>query len=194
MSTRGFIGFVIDGTEKIAYNHSDSYPSYLGARVLKDVRELARDLDALKAAARNLKLVDEDTAPSDSEVLLLAKHANLGVGSGDPADWYVLLRELQGELAETLDVGYMIDYASFALSSLHCEWGYLVDLDAETFEVYTGFQTEPPTQGRWAGLPKEEDVDSQFRYFAVELVAKWSLDELPEEDEFLRATADEDEE
>ena len=34
MSTRGFIGFVIDGTEKIAYNHYDSYPSALGLNVL----------------------------------------------------------------------------------------------------------------------------------------------------------------
>lgn len=30
MGTRGFITFVIDGVEKTAYNHFDSYPSNWG--------------------------------------------------------------------------------------------------------------------------------------------------------------------
>lgn len=192
MSTRGFIGVVIDGVEKIAYNHSDSYPSWLGSRFLKDLRELTRDPEAFKAAARNLTLVDEDTKPTKAQIAALAKHANTSVSSGNPEEWYVLLRDLQSELAGTLDAGYIIDYADFALSSLHCEWGYLADLDAGVFQVYKGYQTEPPKKGRWAGLPKEEDIDSQFRYFAVELVGEWPLDALPEEDALLQVENDDE--
>jgi hypothetical protein len=194
MSTRGFIGVVIDGTEKLAYNHSDSYPSWLGVHFLGAVADLMdRGLEEFKTKARNLRLVDEDEKPTDAEMVALARHANLGVSTGDPAEWYVLLRNLQGELAETLDVGYMIDYATFALHSLHCEWGYLVDLDREVLQAYKGFQTEPPKKGRWAGLPKEEDIDSQFRYFAVELVGEWPLSNLPDDDAILALEGGDDE-
>lgn len=35
MSTRGAYGFILNGEEKITYNHCDSYPSYLGINILK---------------------------------------------------------------------------------------------------------------------------------------------------------------
>lgn len=38
MGTRGFVGFVIDGQEKIGYNHFDSYPDGLGVDVLSWLR------------------------------------------------------------------------------------------------------------------------------------------------------------
>jgi len=44
MSTRGFIGFVVDGVEKIFTRGSDAYPREAGADVL---RWLTRNRDAL---------------------------------------------------------------------------------------------------------------------------------------------------
>ena len=35
MGTRGIVGFVSGGQEKLTYNHSDSYPSGLGVAVLE---------------------------------------------------------------------------------------------------------------------------------------------------------------
>ena len=39
MSTSGAWGFIRNGIEKITYNHSDSYPLWLGAAILKFVAE-----------------------------------------------------------------------------------------------------------------------------------------------------------
>jgi hypothetical protein len=39
MGTRGTWGFVLDGEEKLTYNHFDSYPDCLGVEVLDALRE-----------------------------------------------------------------------------------------------------------------------------------------------------------
>jgi len=187
MGTRGFIGLIIDGHEKITYNHFDSYPEHLGVHVLSDLRDLlSTGLESLREKARALQLVDEESN-------------------------YHRLRDLQGELKMSLEAGELIDDHNFPLDSLFCEWGYLVDLDAETFEVYRGFQKELPTLGRWVGRPTpEEDVENYqthvdlckkdsrvpwlprvSEYKAVECVAAWPLDEaLPTDEELVFATRD----
>ncbi|SVD17359.1 uncharacterized protein METZ01_LOCUS370213, partial [marine metagenome] len=43
MGTRGAIGFTIDGQNKLTYNHMDSYPEWLGARILAMLR--TNDID-----------------------------------------------------------------------------------------------------------------------------------------------------
>lgn len=66
MGTRGFVGFVVDGVEKIAYNHSDSYPGGLG----EDVRAWLAgvDLNATRELAVALKVVQPDTEPTDVQI------------------------------------------------------------------------------------------------------------------------------
>jgi hypothetical protein len=39
MGTRGLFGFRCDGTDKLAYNHLDSYPDCLGEKMLTCIRE-----------------------------------------------------------------------------------------------------------------------------------------------------------
>ena len=68
-----------------------------------------------------------------------------------------LLRGTQGKPGKILRAGYYEDAKEFPLDSLFCEWGYLVDLDAGTLEVYRGFQKSSPTEGRWAGRPTLEE-------------------------------------
>lgn len=187
MGTRGFVGVVVDDEIKIGYNHFDSYPSGIGVDVLKDVKELVTDLDGYRAAARALKPVPE----------------------GEHDENYSRLRALQGKLLDTLRAGEIVDAGDFPVDSLFCEWGYLVDLDHDTFDVYKGWQKSPPKDGRWAGRPTQQELDEQAdwarklyedgkindrqlafyleppEYFAVELVATWDLNDLPDEDKFL---------
>ena len=40
MGTRGVIGFRIDDKDKVMYNHMDSYPEYLGVKILEDIDEI----------------------------------------------------------------------------------------------------------------------------------------------------------
>ncbi len=181
MSTRGLFGVVIDGEVKAAYNHSDSYPSWLGKRMVEQVTDMLDrwGIEDMRKHARNLVLVDESTAPTADQIETLKGFSNLGVGNQTDDDWYCLLRELQGDLTDTLTVGYMIDGNDFAKDGLFCEWGYLVNLDDGVLEVYKGFRQDPHTDGRFA------DLDGSSGYAPIALIATYPFDDLPKDIEFL---------
>jgi len=180
MGTRGLWGFIEGEKEYLTYNHWDSYPSGLGDTVLKYVRETPED--EMRAAVKALTLVDEDDTPTEEQIELLKEWANLSVGEQRLDSWYSLLRETQGDPDATLGCGFMIEGADFAQDSLFCEWAYVVDLDARTFEVYKGFQKEPHEAGRFADRfeHKERRDDGVGQYQPVALVRSYSFDELPE--------------
>jgi len=180
MGTRGFLGFVIDGAEKITYNHFDSYPEGLG----NDVRDWLSTVDLAQAAdsARMLRVVDPDSVPTAEEKEALQQYADAHVGSQRLDDWYVLLRHTQGEPALILAAGVMGDSAEFPLNSLFAEWGYIVDFDSQMFEVYKGFQHEPHEEGRFASRTGDGMHEG---YYPCRLIAQWPLSQIPSEEEFL---------
>jgi hypothetical protein len=185
MGTRGFVGFVVDGTEKITYNHNDSYPGGLGVDVLGFARG---DMQAAREQARALRLVTDDVPPTGEQKAALAGLADLGVGRQADDDWYVLLRRTQGDPAAILRSGYMIDSHDFPADSLFAEYGYVVDFDAGTFEAYRGFQTEMHDKGRFA-----DQAPRDTGYHPVALVASWPLDNLPDDDVFVAVVEGDDE-
>lgn len=156
MGTRGLMGLVIDGEVKATYNHYDSYPSGLGEEILK----LVRSGGISKAAAVHLEVVDADAEATPEQIAKYSKYADTGVSSGELTEWYVLLRHLQGDLEGYLEAGVMADGSAFATDSLFCEWGYLINLDDNTLEVYKGFnKIGDPIKGRFAvGAPTEPQV------------------------------------
>lgn len=86
-----------------------------------------------------------------------------------------LLEVATGDLDALLDAGIVLDGSNDPADSLICEWGYLIDLDRAVFEVYRGFQTSPPTAGRFT---QRTPVDP--RYHPVALHASWPLTDLPD--------------
>lgn len=182
MGTRGFLGFVADGVEKIAYNHSDSYPEHLGQHVLDWLR--TADLELARRAATELRVVNEDAAgPNDEEIAALSRFADRGVGERtERPTWYQLLRRVQGRPDAILAAGFLEDASTFPLDSVFAEWGYVVDFDTEMFEVYRGFQKEPHDKGRFADRPS---LDRD--YWPCALVASWPLKELPSDEDFVAA-------
>lgn len=175
MGTRGAVCLVADDAEKVIYNHFDSYPDGLGNAVLAWLqKELSTgDESALRRQAASLRPVP-DTEPTDDDFTRLAEFHDPNVSSG--RDWYSLLRGTQGDLSAMLRAGLYEDAADFPRDSLFCEWAYVVDFDGRAFEVYEGFRTTPPTDGRWAEQP---GTDERGQYFPVQRVARWSFDELP---------------
>lgn len=206
MGTRGFITFVVDGEEKTAYNHWDSYPSALGETVLHFLaahrHEVTCDLHkgasgAVVDQARKLRVVDGASKPTAEDIARFSKFswsaAQHGGGKDlrDGQEWYDLLHETQGKPALILEAGVIEDARDFPRDSLFAEWGYVVDFDAGKFEVYEGFQKSRHDKGRFADrTPPNHKVGG---YFPVALIASWPLDALPDDAAFIAATEGDDE-
>lgn len=185
MGTRGFMSFAANGETKTAYVNNDSYPGGLGVDILDWLRSTT--LDFAKQKAAELRVVGDDTEPTDADIERLKVYANSRVGDrSDRMSWYQLLRETQGDPAATLAAGVMEDSNNFPADSLYAEWGYVVDFDAMAFEVYRGFQTVRHRAGRFADLPQGRNRD----YFPVRLVKSWPLSDLPDNAAFLAVEED----
>jgi len=173
MGTRGLMGVRVDGVDKLTYNHWDSYPSGLGQDILEYLQTANMDEEVEKA--KKLRLVQEDDAPSATDIAKYRKHANIKVGERNIEDWYCLLRKLQGKLPETLTAGVMIDSHEFINDSLFCEWGYIVNFDEMVLEIYKGFQETPHSKGRYASAASTPDRG----YYPCALIKVFSLNDLP---------------
>jgi len=183
MGTRGFVGFVIDDREAIAYNHANSYPGGVGLDVLAWLNHA--NLDVAAKFAKNVRVVSSDTFPDEEDIERLERYLNRYVSRRDDGQitWYQLLRGTQGSVGEMIAAGVVEDASQFPrVDSVSCEWGYLVDFDAKRFEVYCGMQKQPHADGRFAGAGRDEDG-----FYPCRLVASWPLDERPDEDAFLAA-------
>lgn len=173
MGTRGLMAFVIDGDTKAGYVHSDAYPSGLGADVLEWLRE-QYEYDAVTLSyqraryfAQRLVVVDDNTVPTTAQQYELRRFANPRVSSEKHDDWYVLLREAQGDPAKTLEAGFIYGDTTiepYRLGSGH-EYIYVVDFDKKTFTA-SGYG---------------------------HLLGSWSFDELPTKEDFIAKTEPEDE-
>jgi hypothetical protein len=144
MSTRGLWGFNLDGELKVRYSHSDSYPSWLGIHLAKDLQ--GQDLGELADYVRLIRMVAGDAIPTAKE--LAALPGDLSARLGD--DWSECLRNLDFDLVGTLALGIMADYRDFGYDSLFCEWAWIVDLDGHAFTVYRGGPAKTTSRGFWA--------------------------------------------
>lgn len=183
MGTRGIMAVHVDGKTTGSYNHFDSYPSGLG----KDIVSFLRTAHIEQAAemARMLIPVSEDAEPTQEQIDACVDRGlcDSSVGGGNGLEWYNLLRNQQGDLGKTLESGFILDGTSFANDSLFCEWGYVVDFDANTFEVYRGFQQAPHNEGKFA----RDEADRG--YYPIRLVASFPLNAIPNDWEAVVAEA-----
>jgi hypothetical protein len=146
----------------------------------------------LTRAVRTLRLVREKEPVTLADVERLAPWTETYVSRrlepGELPDWYQLTRRTQGDPAEIIACGYVLDAAEFPRDSLFAEWGYVIDLDEGDLEVYVGFQTVPHDVGRFAARGSLKDTPGyEYRsteYFPCRRIAAWPLAELPTYVEF----------
>jgi hypothetical protein len=155
MGTSGVMAFVLDGETKAGYVHFDAYPEHLGAEILVWLRQSWQRYEVY-ALVRSLKVVDDSTTPTPEQIEALKQYANTNVSSHQLDEWYVLLRETQGDPDATLKAGYV--YGDHKVEPYRLgyfgEYMYVVDFDTKTFTA-TGYGHE---LGRWsfAELPTRE--------------------------------------
>jgi len=147
VSTNGFITFVAEGERKSAYNHSDSYPDWLGVRVLKWLRAAREQPDEVAAKIKRLRMVSDHgpgrSEPTAEQREALARFEDDGVASPDEP-WYRLLRLTQGDPGLILLVGYAVDAGE------PYGYEYIIDADQRTFSL------DGHTWG-WDHLPSDEE-------------------------------------
>ena len=174
MSTHGFVGVRAEGCDYLQYNHSDSYPTWLGREMLKAVREVP--VAEFREAARQWTLVDEQDRPTDSQLRqlypLLAEPGEgyepfvlrLGAVRHEGLTWYGVLRDYQGDLQawvqDHIPVWPQAEELAFRDD---ISWGYLVNTDEEVLEIYAG---RYHYSDKWLKVPVEQRPVSQGRYFA----------------------------
>lgn len=179
MGTRGLTAVIKDAKPVIAqYGQWDHYPSGQGAIILEFLRKETNRKKLLKQLPKLHFLTPEEAAAVDAE-------------SNWPKKYPWLSRDAGGKILEYVAKGHvsngLVSEWEFAADSLFCEWAYVVDFDKGTFEIYRGFQKEPPPKGeRFAGLELKDKEYRREKYYPVKLVKKYRLSRLPALQTFLR--------
>ena len=185
MGTRGLYGIRKNDIDKCTYNHYDSYPSYLGSKILEFCKN--NDVEDLKRLFFNIEMVDEHGKPTEEQIRICKEggYADFSVSSGSEQDWYCLLRNLQGNfdayqkgIDEDL-VMFMTEGIDFIKNSLFCEYAYIINLDTEMLEYYEGSQHSPQDGNRYGRVPMSNG------YYPCALKLEIPLDEIDDIDEWV---------
>lgn len=184
MGTRNLTMVICNGQTKIAqYGQWDCYPSGQGNTALQFLKSV--NLQDFKKRLEKVHFVTEEET-KEKEAFLKSIGSNDGWVNFEQGKIYQQKykfdsRDHAAGILQLLMDNPNIDVAlndssSFAADSLFCEWAYVIDLDAETFEVYKGFNQQPLTEkDRFFYLQ-----DKNAEYMPVKLVKSYSLNDLPD--------------
>ena len=184
MSTRGAYGFRINETDKVTYNHSDSYPEWLGKGIIQFIKDTSDK--EMEEIAKRIVLINEDDIPTLEQIKVCQKMGliDASVSSQSETDWYCLLRDGQGSLdiyrkkGEEKPLLHMMDRHKFLNNSLFCEWAYIINLDTYMFEAYKGFNKNDFGKGRYS----TNKSDGDDGYYGVRLILEMPFDEIRDMD------------
>lgn len=186
MGTRNLTAVFVDGEYKIAqYGQWDGYPEGQGMTALRFARKLTTQMgrDAFAERVRKCSWITDEEK----------ERRNAMIRSGEVKNWTKVWPELSRdtcagilEMVAESDDGLMLgNELDFAADSVFCEWAWVIDLDAGTFEGYKGFNwAYPLTEGDRFYFLNDKAEDG---YHPVRLIAKWNLDNLPSGEDFLAA-------
>jgi len=136
MGTRGLFGFYWKGKFYVVYNHWDSYPSGLGAKILLEI--LDADLEKWKELLEQIVIVDQDVEPTKEQIERLKPYTDLSVSNQSTSDWYCLLRHCQGSITRVLQSGHIVNAVDTDNNPDFQEYAYVVNFDQNTLDFYRG--------------------------------------------------------
>lgn len=174
MSTRNLTMVILDGKYKVSqYGQYDGYPSHTGLNILKFLRLV--NLDKFKE-----KLTKLEYLVSDEEYDIYVKRYNkdkieFPIGLNRTLG-YKVLEHINDDTIELIILD--LEFASY---SLHCEYGYVIDLDNNQFEIYYGFNQTPLNENdRFFSLQTET-----HEFYPIKKVLSYDLNNLPSDKNFL---------
>lgn len=190
MGTRHLIAVVVDGEYKVAqYGQWDGYPSGQGASLLEKLSNI--NIDTFRDNVRELTYISEEEYQKAWEMAGAEPNATsvtLQIADKFEDMYPHLSRNCGSHIIDhiykwggQIKVQNSLDFAS---DSLFCEYGYVIDLDKNTFEVYQGFIEAPHTGERFSDFPlMNNNVSDQ--YYPIKHMYTFDLVNLPTEEEFL---------
>ena len=196
MGTRHLIAVMVDGNYKIAqYGQWDGYPSGQGFDVLDFLR--TADLDRFREQLKLVRFANKDDEKEKQEFFDSIGSSN-GMLNMDQASLFhrkypLLTRDNGAKILEMVyglsKPAFLDDALDFAMDSLFCEWAYVIDLDKNVLEVYEGFNKEPVMRGRFTS-----NIPDRQGYYCIKLKKTYPLDDLPDNDTFIKELDPPDEE
>ena len=184
MTTQGIYGFRVGGKEKFAYNARRSGPECLGLRILGELGAV-NDWNFAKSRIEDLVAIHETRRlVSNDEIIRaeLRRHFPDLEQTQRSEDFYDLFRPLQGTIEPYLTgcLSFIPTASEFFDDSNFCEWGYVLNCDNHSFEVYKGKQTMAPIKDSSC-----QGSADRMGYYPCRMIREYSLDELPSQDTFL---------
>ncbi|EBS4516447.1 hypothetical protein DQT32_03325 [Salmonella enterica subsp. enterica serovar Braenderup] len=170
MGTRNLIAAVKDGKVKVAqYCQWDGYFTGQGENIANFIRNVLAEESSSQQFRENIDkciFVDDDFMRA-AQIEAGLNPDEQYVSFGDPALARYQDKYPQFNRSTGADIFYLIQNGTFELrddfdfgrDSLWCEFAYIINLDNNTLEIYTGFNTNenleiPEVYRRW---PKDPD-------------------------------------
>lgn len=197
MGTRHLTCVVKDGEFKVAqYGQWDGYPEGQGSTILEFLATM--DREKFEAALDNCRFItNEEIGKKWEEVGVAGKFADLDQSKAFEEKYPQLHRDIGADVlaliqeSSGLELG---DDHEFAADSLFCEFAYVLDMDNNVLEMYTGFN-EKPVEGRFKDIVNPDDTSHRrYKYYPVNLVASYPFDNLPTVEEMNQVAYPDEEE
>lgn len=202
MGTRHIIIIIADEKTKVAqYSQWDGNPEAQGVGILKWIANI--NLDRFKEKVRKLRwITNEEMEAVKNDKNSFKNYPYLSRDASSEIIRAIMFGEIKVNLTiaknfdELIETGFryeileceilgLINQEQFAGDSLSCEWGYVIDLDKRTFEVYEGFSEQPIAETERFHKFFQHPKHREKIYYPIRIVKSYSLDALPTEEEFI---------
>lgn len=195
MGTRHLICVVKDNEYKVAqYGQWDGYPSGQGLDILRFLKfeyneeKFKEGMSLIKFGTPdelNQQWVNCGANPNDEWVSFEISKIHASKYPENSRDTGSKILEIVQSVKDSLVLKNSLE---FAKDSLFCEYGYVIDLDKNVFEIYEGFSRNPLDKNErffFNGEKLQTNYKEEYEYYPIRFVKSYPLDKLPSEKDFL---------
>lgn len=204
MGTRNLTIVFMDGEYRVAqYGQWDGYPEGQGLTFLQFIRDQMNEKD-FRNALSNIKYIDAEKLQRMWLDYGMYEDGSIKISDADRfrQAYPEFSRDTGAEILtmiqnDRIASNCLEDSLTFAADSLFCEWAYVVDFDKRTFEVYKGFNKIPLEKSDRFYFLREYESEVKYSgkcYHGVKLAKEFNLDDLPDDNTFIEAFKEEEDE
>ena len=172
MGTRGIYGFKKNNEYKVTYSHCDSYPSWLGKKIVEYIK--SHSIEEMNEVYERIILIEEDFKIESLSKEQIEKYKRiLNKDELIEEDMYYLLchNKLNLRKYDNKEIDLMVDSFDF-IQDIFCIWGYIINLDENILEIW-GENKEK--------LKKRNKYKIKEEYYLCEKIKEIKIEEIKKE-------------